>query len=126
MFFWHAVLSNLVGNVSFGFPEARVIHLANYCLPKSKKDLKSLIGLSSYYRRFIHSLANYTAILLLNYLFLFSADNSVELNLTILFQKKSPMLDETWHLHSNFLSLPISNCEVVIVELECKAHEPFV
>ena len=56
-------LGHLVGNGSLAVPEARVTHLANYCLPKSKKDLKSFIGLSSYYRRIIPSLANYIAIL---------------------------------------------------------------
>ena len=56
-------LGHLVGNGSLAVPEARVTHLANYGLPKSKKDLKSFIGLSRYYTRFIPSLANYTAIL---------------------------------------------------------------
>ena len=56
-------LSHLVGNGSLAVPEARITHLAQYHLPKTKRDLKSFLGLVSYYRRFIPNLADSTAAL---------------------------------------------------------------
>ena len=44
-------------------PEARITHLAQYHLPKTKRDLKSFLELVSYYRRFIPNLADSTAAL---------------------------------------------------------------
>ena len=53
----------MVDNGSLAVPEARITHLAQYHLPKTKRDLKSFLGLVSYYRRFIPNLVDSTTAL---------------------------------------------------------------
>ena len=56
-------LGHQVGSGKLALSEARVADLAEYKRPKSKKDLKSFLGLVSYYRHFIPNLADKTALL---------------------------------------------------------------
>ena len=56
-------LGHQVGGGKLVLSEAQVADLAEYKRPKSKKDLKSFLGLVSYYRRYIPNLANKTALL---------------------------------------------------------------
>ncbi len=53
-------LGYLVGNGTVAVPEARVKAIRDYKLPVTKADLKSFLGLLSYYRKFIPTFASIT------------------------------------------------------------------
>ncbi len=45
-----------VGNGHLSIPEARVSHTSSYIIPSTKSDLKSILGLITFYSRFVPKL----------------------------------------------------------------------
>ncbi len=52
-----------VGNGQLSIPEARVSHISSYIIPSTKSDLKSFLGLITFYSRFVPNLAHHTSVL---------------------------------------------------------------
>lgn len=50
-------LGHMIGVGHVSVPEARVMALKEYCLPKRKKDLRAFLGTIGYYRRFVPDFA---------------------------------------------------------------------
>ena len=56
-------LGHLIGNGELAVPRHRATAMAEFILPKTKRQLRAFLGAASYYRKFIWQFANYSALL---------------------------------------------------------------
>ena len=56
-------LGHLIGGGELAVPGHRATAMAEFRLPKTKKQLRSFLGSASYYRRFVKSVASYSSVL---------------------------------------------------------------
>ncbi len=56
-------LGHKIGNGQLAVPDHRITAMANYIMPKSKKDMRAFLGSLGYYRRFIPDFAKHSSIL---------------------------------------------------------------
>ena len=54
---------HLIGGGALAVPSHRATAMAEYLLPKTKKQLRSFLGAASYYRQFVRGFANMTSLL---------------------------------------------------------------
>ena len=56
-------LGHVVGSGVLAVPKHRITALENFPMPQTKKSLRSFLGVTSYYRKFVSGIANSTALL---------------------------------------------------------------
>jgi len=56
-------LGHKISDGKIGIPESRVAALREYTRPRSKKGLRTFLGVVNFYRRYMHMLATHTAVL---------------------------------------------------------------